>query len=134
MRPAVFVRRTSGEKLEMAREFRRTPTEAELKVWVMVRRRQMLGLKFKRQKGICGYIADFYCAEHGLVLEIDGPIHDNAEAQLADDERTQVFAELGLKVVRVSNEQVNLATLTTVIHAAIGLEDLQPTEPLSSQG
>ena len=64
-------------------------------------------LLFIRQKIIGGYIADFYCAKAGLIVEIDGSQHYQDGAAEYDAARTEYFGSLGLKVVRLSNIEVN---------------------------
>lgn len=64
-------------------------------------------LLFLRQKIIGGYIADFYCAKAGLIVEIDGSQHYQDGAAEYDTARTEYFGSLGLKVVRLSNIEVN---------------------------
>ena len=64
-------------------------------------------LRFLRQKIIGGYIADFYCAKAGLIVEIDGSQHYQDGAAEYDAARTEYFGSLGLKVVRLSNIEVN---------------------------
>jgi hypothetical protein len=54
-----------------SRRFRRSPTESENKAWSILRDRQVLGLKFRRQHVIDGFIVDFYCAEKRLILETE---------------------------------------------------------------
>lgn len=64
-------------------------------------------LLFLRQKIIGGYIADFYCAKAGLIVEIDGSQHYQDGAAEYDAAGTEYFESLGLKVVRISNIEVN---------------------------
>jgi very-short-patch-repair endonuclease len=71
----------------------------------------MFGLKFKRQHPIAGLIVDFYCAELGLVLEIDGEYHADAAQMAYDAARTTHLEARGLRVVRVRNEDVSDETL-----------------------
>src|SRR2546429_1333454 len=78
----------SQPKLRRARELRRELTIAERKVWQMLRNRRMLGLKFRRQHVIAGFIVDFYCAELRLVLEIDGSGHSGGAQSDYDAART----------------------------------------------
>src|ERR1700679_3510922 len=66
-----------ARKLALARRFRREPTPAEAAAWQLLRGRRILGLKFRRQHVIAGFIVDFYCASLRLVLELDGGIHDH---------------------------------------------------------
>ena len=64
-----------------------------------------LGVRFRRQHSIGGYIADFYCAEKNLVIEIDGSQH--VEREEYDRERTQYFESIGITVLRFWNNEVN---------------------------
>ncbi|MEO9886929.1 MAG: endonuclease domain-containing protein [Balneola sp.] len=98
---------------ELARELRKNPTPSEKIFWELVRKRRFKELKFLRQKPFVYsqvwskryfYIADFYCAEHKLVIEIDGKIHDYQKEY--DRQRTIVLENLGLKVIRFKNEEL----------------------------
>lgn len=81
-------------------------TPAERVVWSRVRRKQILGAQFYRQKPIDQYIADFYCPKARLVIEIDGGQHREPEHEKADRARDEIFARLGLRVLRFSNLEV----------------------------
>ena len=105
----------SGKKLALAREFRHQPTPAESKAWEILRDRRLLRLKFRRQQIIDGFIVDFYCPELELVLELDGTVHDHAEAIQYDTERTRHLTSRGISVIRVRNEDVSIAALTRLI-------------------
>ena len=59
----------------LARKVRRQETDAERKLWSRIRDRQFLGLKFRRQVPVCGYVVDFLCHEAKLILELDGGQH-----------------------------------------------------------
>jgi very-short-patch-repair endonuclease len=80
------------------------PTPAERRMWVLVRDGRIDGFKFRRQHGIEVYLADFYCAEAGLVIEVDGPIHATQQEQ--DEYRQMILGTLGLRVLRFSNYEV----------------------------
>jgi len=67
-------------KLEIARHLRRKATPAERHAWSLLRRRGILGLKFRRQHPLCGFIVDFYCPRLRLVLELDGGSHEDQGA------------------------------------------------------
>jgi very-short-patch-repair endonuclease len=86
-----------------ARAMRREPTPAENALWLRIRNRQVDDMKFRRQHSIDRFIVDFYCAEAELVIEIDGSVHDEPNADL---ERQQTFENLGLRVLRFSNDDV----------------------------
>ena len=107
------------KKLELARQFRKNPTESEDAVWQMLRNRQIRNLKWRRQQVIDGFIADFYCVELNVVLEIDGSIHENEEVKEYDAFRTSVFEERGIKVFRLKNENCDIQHLTELIEHII---------------
>lgn len=84
---------------------RAEPAPAEQKLWRCLRDRQLGGFKFKRQHRIGPFIADFYCAEHRLVLESDGSSH--VERGEYDQRRTQWMNANGYRVVRYANTDVH---------------------------
>ncbi|MEW6491236.1 MAG: endonuclease domain-containing protein [Cyanobacteriota bacterium] len=93
------------EKLKpLARQMRHEPTLAEKQLWQKLRNKQLLGFKFRRQHSIDRFIADFYCAEVGLVVEVDGSIHDYTQEE--DALRQEFLESLGLRVLRFSNAEV----------------------------
>ncbi len=80
-----------AEKLPLAQQMRRQPTGAEAKLWCFLRAGRLKGLHFRRQQVIDGFIADFYCHSAGLVIELDGAVH---QAQLEyDTERDRILRE-----------------------------------------
>src|SRR5207302_1452527 len=96
--------RVSAVKVERSRELRREMTDAERILWQRLRGGRLNGLKFRRQQIIDGFIVDFYCHTAGLVLEVDGAVH---RGQVENDaQREQVLVAHGLRVLRLSNDQV----------------------------
>ncbi len=91
--------------LERRRGLRKNQTETEKKLWWQIRG-NILGVKFKRQHSIGGYILDFYCAEKKLIIELDGEIHNTKEAQEYDAVRDKYFSDLGYRTIRFLNEGV----------------------------
>lgn len=89
-----------------ARDLRNNMTDAELLLWSKLRRKQILGLHFYRQKPLLNCIVDFYCPSANLVIECDGSQHYTNEGLEADRIRDEALAELGLKVLRFDNRQV----------------------------
>ena len=90
----------------LARELRKNQTGAEELLWFRIRRKQILGVQFNRQKPIANYIVDFYSLDAKLVIELDGVQHHEPDAVVYDFERTKVLESLGLKVIRFDNYQV----------------------------
>jgi very-short-patch-repair endonuclease len=84
---------------------RNNMTEPEKKLWQILRGQQ-LGVKFRRQHGIGHYIADFYCPELKLVIEVDGDSHSSADAQAYDAKRTNFMKSLGITTLRFANDEV----------------------------
>ncbi|HRK72199.1 MAG TPA: endonuclease domain-containing protein, partial [Micropepsaceae bacterium] len=87
-----------------ARRLRSAMTDAERKLWFALRNRQLAGLKFRRQKPVGQFIADFACAEASLIVEVDGGQHYQDVA--ADRQRTAIIETLGWRVLRFSNLEV----------------------------
>lgn len=102
----------------LARQHRAAPTPTEDKLWQELRNRK-LGPRFRRQHPIDRFIADFYCPEKNLVIEVDGPIHQYTQEE---DALRQAFIEShGLRVLRFTTLQVahELETVLSEIKAAI---------------
>ena len=95
--------RVSKTKVERSRELRKDMTESEKVFWEMVRDRRMLGLKFRRQQIIDGFIVDFYCDSLGICVEIAGGVHDSAEQKEYDKLRDEAIALRGLRIIRIRN-------------------------------
>jgi very-short-patch-repair endonuclease len=93
------------EKISRARVLRSEMTPAEKVLWQELRTNK-LGSHFRRQQVIEGFIVDFYCHSAGLVIELDGDIH--REQKEYDAERDKVLADMGLHVIRFSNDDVLL--------------------------
>jgi very-short-patch-repair endonuclease len=91
--------------LARARELRQQQTPVEKVLWECLRDRQLKGAKFRRQHNIGAYIADFYCHDARLIVELDGSVHDPQQER--DANRDQWLLEQGFTVVRFRNEQVN---------------------------
>lgn len=91
---------------KLAKELRKNETAAEKILWERLNRNQILGLQFRRQHPINRFIADFFCVKIKLVIEIDGSIHEIAEYKDHVLGRSEIFYDLGIKVIRFSNEQI----------------------------
>jgi len=97
---------------ELCRELRQSQTNAEKIFWHSVRNRKFLGLKFYRQHPLffdyigkeTFFIADFFCFEKKVVIEIDGKIHDYRKDH--DELRTFIINMLGIEVLRFTNEEI----------------------------
>jgi len=92
------------ETLKRAQQLRQDMTPAERKLWAQLCANRLGGWHFRRQQIISGFIVDFYCHRAALVVEVDGPIHQQQQA--ADAERDTVLRAHGLRVLRFTNEEV----------------------------
>ena len=92
--------------LETARELRKKQPPAESLLWELLRNRKFMNLKFRRQHQIGEYVADFYCDEHKLVIEIDGGVYANEKQTKKDKARDAYMKSIGLNVLRFPNSDV----------------------------
>ncbi len=90
--------------VELARRMRLDMTPEEETLWSRLRRRQVDGLRFRRQRPVGRYIADFYCPDLRLMIEIDGTVHHGREA--FDGNRDDYLTGRGYKVIRLRNEDI----------------------------
>ncbi|MGH8273942.1 MAG: endonuclease domain-containing protein [Gammaproteobacteria bacterium] len=102
-----------------ARALRSQSTDAERRLWYHLRAGRLAGLKFRRQHPLPPYVVDFYCDAAKLVVELDGPQHDEA----VDAGRTNAIERTGIKVLRfwdndvLQNTQAVLEAILNAVHA-----------------
>ncbi len=96
-----------------AQEMRQNPTQAEEALWHMLRNHN-IDFSFRRQHVIMGFIVDFVCLQKGLIIEVDGGYHSEAEQQISDQERDNLLRSKGYTVLRFTNEQVLVDTDNTL--------------------
>ena len=96
-----------------ARDLRKNMTFPERKLWYAIRNRNLAGIKFRRQVPVLGFIADFYCAEHSLILELDGDSHIGQYEY--DKDRQDQLEQAGYRVLRFGNDDV-----LRDLHAVLG--------------
>ena len=99
-----------------ARELRNNPTDAERRLWQELKRRQIAGVKFRRQQPIGPFIVDFVCFERRVIVEVDGGQH--AEQLHQDEQRTRWLEAQGYRVLRFWNNDV-LANTEDVAQAIL---------------
>ena len=116
---------------------RHNPTPAEEILWEKLRNNQ-LGYRFRRQHPLKIFAVDFYCHYLRFVIEVDGNIHQEAETQLADHEKDVALKDLGLHLLRITNDDVifHLDEVMDKIHSVIHqIKYLSPdAEPLFFKG
>ncbi len=91
---------------ELARQLRQNMTPGEVILWQHLKKRQMCGYDFDRQRPLDRYIVDFYCKRLILAIEVDGSSHDGECAQQADYLRQAHLESLGVRFLRFREEQV----------------------------
>ena len=89
-----------------SRELRKNMTDAEKLLWSKIRRKQLKGYQFYRQKIIGNYIVDFYCPKANLIIELDGGQHYSDEGIKNDRNRDVYLVSFGLRVLRFSDREV----------------------------
>ena len=94
------------KNIEKCRDLRKNQTEAEKKLWTMLRNRQIEGVKFRRQFAISNYIVDFYCPELKFGVEVDGGKHYETQYLKKDVIRTRQLARHDIEIIRFSNNEV----------------------------
>ena len=106
---------------ERARRLRKNMTPGEVKLWQYLKRKQLRGYDFDRQRPIDQFIVDFYCKQLMLAIEIDGSSHDSAEAQRRDHDRQTQLEALGVRFLRFREGEVrrNVAGVVGAIEAWI---------------
>jgi very-short-patch-repair endonuclease len=122
-------RRPPSNALDRAKTLRRDMTEAEMKLWALLR--EIDDFKFRRQVPIGPYIVDFVCHATRLIIEADGGQHDRESGR--EVSRTEFLEREGYRVLRFWNNEVlsNLDGVHTVISAALGVISPSPNPPPS---
>ena len=93
-------------RITKARHLRKTQTKAEATLWEQLRNRKICGYKFRRQQILEEMIVDFFCAEKKIIIELDGPYHDDPIQKVKDANRDQELTDLGFHVYRFTNDQI----------------------------
>ena len=107
-----------------AKLLRTSTTDAEIKLWYHLRAKRLGGLEFRRQYPVPPYIADFYCEELRLVIELDGSQHDEE----IDRTRTSALERQGLVLSRFRDNQV-LQEIEAVLEAILNFARDRSHEP-----
>ena len=103
------------------RNLRKNQTDAEYKLWAVLRNRQLLGVKFRRQFPISRYILDFYTPAYKLGIEADGGQHYEDEGWRRDALKAAELSRVGVKLLRFSDREIleNIEGVYEVIENAI---------------
>lgn len=104
------------EMLRIAGDLRHSVTPAEKKLWGYLRNRKINGYRFRRQHPINEFVVDFFCFEAMLAIEVDGDVHEERYQKERDEERTVILNRLGIKVIRIKNQEIE-SNINLVIEA-----------------
>ncbi len=91
---------------ERVRELRWNMTDAERRLWALLRRKKLAGYRFRRQAQIGPYYADFFCPKARLIIEVDGTFHGDKDQDERDQDRTRWLEAHGCRVIRFWNKHV----------------------------
>lgn len=116
---------------KFAKSLRQRQTDAEQKLWHLLRNRQLNRYKFRRQHPIGDYIADFVCIGRKLVIELDGGIHITRTSK--DAAKARYLQDIGFKVLRYKNEEILTHMNDVLTDIAKNLETRTPHSSLSPQ-
>ena len=92
--------------IDKCRELRKKQTDAERKLWALLRNRQLAGVKFRRQFSLSRYILDFYASEYRLCIEADGGQHYECKGRQRDEFRRKELNKLGVEILRFSDREI----------------------------
>lgn len=118
---------------EFAKQLRNNSTKAEIILWQKLKRDQMYGYDFHRQKPIDNYILDFFCYELMLGIEVDGYSHEFLEVYEKDLIKEKKMNELGITVLRFSDYQVLQDTENVIRAIPFFIEEFEKHTPNPSQ-
>jgi very-short-patch-repair endonuclease len=118
---------------DFARHLRNNMTDAERRLWRLLRCQQLKGFKFRRQAAIENYVVDFVCFSQKVIMELDGGQHNQARAKDYDNVRTQLLASRGFRVLRFWNHEIfeNEDGVAEVIWRALSEATLSQASPPS---
>jgi very-short-patch-repair endonuclease len=110
------------------RALRNAMPTAEVILWSYLRRRQVLGKKFRRQVSIKNFVVDFFCFELLLAIEVDGPSHFTRKALLKDKERQEKIEGEGVRFLRFTNSEVyhNIDGVMEVVYQTVAELSMHP--------
>ena len=109
--------------IKRAQELRRNQTPTERALWAHVRNGRIIGMKFRRQHPLGRYIADFYCHEACLVIELEGNIHSTPDRKQYDAIREDVIEQLGIQVLYFDNNNVTHDLHAVLVNITEVLDD-----------
>lgn len=124
------------KNIEKCKRLRRDQTEAEKKLWSILRDRQLDGVKFRRQFSINNYILDFYAPEYRVRIEADGSQHYEAQYVERDEVRKRELSRIGVDLLRFSDHEIltNISGVSEVIQETLNKKAYTPSPHSSPPG
>lgn len=121
---------------ELASKLRNNSTKAEIVLWRHLRNKQLLGFDFHRQKPLGEFIADFYCPQARLVIEVDGMSHLNDEVEKRDREKEKFMQKRNIRIIRLTNDEVlnDIGNVLKKILCVVGKVDQHTPCPSLKRG
>ena len=116
----------NGKNIPFAKQLRKNATPQENRLWYDFLRKYPI--RFQRQKAIGNYIVDFYCAKAKLVIELDGGGHYTDEQELKDKLRTNDLEAMDLKIVRISNLDIDRNFRGVCEYIDLTVKNLSPSQ------
>lgn len=117
--------------LDRRRQLRQSATQAETHLWSFLRREQRLGIKFKRQYSVDGFVLDFYAPSVKLAVEVDGSVHQAEFASGRDAVRQQMIEVYGIEFLRFTNQEVLHETTAILKRIDAKIRELKSDLPYS---
>ena len=132
------VRGMKRKNIGRCKQLRKNQTDAEKKLWMILRNRQLAGVKFRRQFSIGRYILDFYCPEFRIGIEADGGQHYENKYRQKDELRTEELKTLGVEILRFDDREIltNIDGVYEIIQRTIEKKKDNPphlTSPLRGE-
>ena len=118
----------------VARKLRNNAQLSEVLLWNQLKRNQLCGYDFHRQKPILDYIVDFYCPELMLAIEIDGKYHLQDETATKDIKRQKLIEELGVSFLRFTDSEVRFQMQSVINHIDLWIEDFEIKKSFLEEG
>ena len=118
-------------KRGFARYLRSNPTEAERRLWQLLRGKKVAHMRFRRQQPIGPYIADFFCPAARLIVELDGGQHATDKNSAYDAARTRWLEERGYRLLRFANGEILKGNVAEAIWREVESRVPLPERPLA---
>jgi very-short-patch-repair endonuclease len=121
-----------NKKLQpFAQQLRKGLTKSEACLWkYALKAKQLKGYQFRRQRPILQYIADFFCKELMLIVELDGITHDNEVSRVKDNQREKRLAQAGFKIIRFTDEEVLNKIAGVISELERIIDEMEASTPL----